>query len=210
MSYKATRNWENANKMIFEGYGEYEIPGIAPVYEVPDSWISFNYARTAKDHSVGVHHFVDDYQFLREWTQPDAYIELFKKFACVTSPDFSTYAGFPVALQIYNHYRKHWIGAYLQYHGVNVIPTISWSTPDSYAWCFDGEPVGSVVAVSSVGVMQNKEYRRRFMQGYNEMLARLQPSKILFYGSVPDDANGNIIRVKPFTETMKERLSDGR
>lgn len=50
MSYKATRNWENANKMVFEGYGEYEIPGIAPVYEVPDSWISFNYARTAKDH----------------------------------------------------------------------------------------------------------------------------------------------------------------
>lgn len=107
MSYKTTRNWENANKMVFEGYGEYEIPEIAPVYDVPDSWISFNYARTAKDHSVGV--------------------------------------------------------------------------------------------------MQNKEYRRRFMQGYNEMLARLQPSKILFYGSVPDDAGGNVIRVKSFTETMRER-----
>ncbi len=37
-------------------------------------------------------------------------------------------------------------------HGVTVIPTVSWSTPDSYPFAFAGIATGSVVAVSTVGV----------------------------------------------------------
>ena len=36
MNYKATRNWENANKMIFEGYGVNVIPTIS--WSTPDSF----------------------------------------------------------------------------------------------------------------------------------------------------------------------------
>ena len=56
---------------------------------------------------------------------------MLREFRYVLSPDFSTYTEFPKAIQIYNHYRKHWVGAYLQEAGVNVIPTISLSTEDS-------------------------------------------------------------------------------
>lgn len=129
---------------------------------------------------------------------------MFRQFTHVMSPDFSTYTDFPKAIQIYNHYRKHWVGAYLQENGVNVIPTISWSTPDSFEWCFDGEPVGGVVAVSSVGAANSKAKKELFLAGYNEMLARLQPEVILFMGKVPEECTGNIVQIKAFTDRFKE------
>ena len=89
-------------------------------------------------------------------------------------------------MQMYNHYRKHWLAAYWQSLGINVIPTIAWSDHDSYKWCFDGEPIGGTVAISSVGCMKNRDANRLFFDGYNEMLKNLKPEKIIFYGNVPD------------------------
>ena len=39
-----------------------------------------------------------------------------------------------------------------------------------------------------------------FRAGYDEMMKRLCPDKIIFYGSVPDDCKGDIIRIKPFSD----------
>ena len=78
----------------------------------------------------------------------ESYVSMLQDFKCVMSPDFSTYTDFPKALQVYNHFRKHWIGTYMQMNGIDVIPTISWSDKESFSWCFDGEPVGGVVAVA--------------------------------------------------------------
>lgn len=58
--------------------------------------------------------FVDDYQFIRLWNDPDRYMPMLQQFRYVLTPDFSLYTDFPKALQIWNHYRKHWIGAYMQ------------------------------------------------------------------------------------------------
>lgn len=61
-----------------------------------------------------VHFFLDDYQFDTLWRNPDRYVDKLSKFRYILTPDFSTYTDFPKVIQIYNHYRKHWIGAYLQ------------------------------------------------------------------------------------------------
>ena len=119
--------------------------------------------------------------------------------------DFSTYTDMPLAMQIYNHYRKHWLAAYWQLHGMTVYPTISWSDERSYDWCLDGEPVGGIVAVSSVGTQQSKESKRLFLRGYEEMMKRLNPSWVIFYGKVPQECDWNIIRVPPFVEQVRER-----
>ena len=171
-------NFENLDHFRFSGVGKYDIPQIEPITVYPTGeFTPMNYANTAKNpEDKIVHCFVDDYQFIRYWNQPDRYIPLLSKFRAVCSPDFSLYTDMPVAMQIYNHYRKHWLAAYWQLHGLTVYPTIAWSTPDSYAWCFDGEPVGGVVAVSSVGTQQNKESKRLFLLGYEEMMKRLEPS----------------------------------
>ena len=203
--YKTQRNYENAQRMLFDGVGQYDIPELEPVQFDNAEFIGFNYARNAKEpENKAVHFFLDDYQFTRVWTEPDRYIPMLQRFKYVLTPDFSLYTDFPKPLQIYNHYRKHWIGAYWQMYGINVIPTICWSDQKSFEWCFDGEPTQSVVAVSSVGTQNNKEKKRCFLDGYHEMVERLQPTQIIFYGRVPDECKKNIIHIKQFSEKWHE------
>lgn len=203
--YKQQRNYENLNKGIFEGAGTYDIPRLIPENTKVDSFVGFNYAKSCEQpNDKGLHFFIDDYQFLRLWNRADKYLELLSKFRCVFTPDFSTYTDFPKVIQIYNHYRKHWLGAYWQSNGITVIPTISWSDRASFEWCFDGEPVGGTVAVSSVGTQIRKESKRLFLEGYNEMLARLNPSLIYFYGTVPEECKGNIVRIAAYQEKFRK------
>lgn len=204
-------NFENLDKFTFHGVEKYDIPQIEPVTEYPHGeFIPMNYAKTAKDPSSKiVHCFVDDYQFTRFWNRHDDYIPMLSRFSAVCSPDFSEYTDMPMAMQIYNHYRKHWLAAYWQLHGITVYPTISWSTPESYERCFDGEPVGGIVAVSSVGTQQNKESKRLFLRGYEEMMKRLSPEWVIFYGKVPEECDWNVIRVKPhYDEIVKRRKAN--
>lgn len=188
-NYRKTQQYENLQKRIFQGISPYGIPVLEPIqYDEKCNFIPFNYAKSCKDKgNKGVHFFIDDYQFNRLWTNIDRYIDMLSQFKYVMTPDFSTYTDFPKAIQIYNHYRKHWVGAYLQEAGIKVIPTISWSTPDSFEWCFDGEPTHSCVAISSLGAANSKEKKKLFLAGYNEMIKRLEPTQIIFYGKVPEE-----------------------
>ena len=210
-NYRNSRNYENLEKRIFNGAGEYDIPQLEPVHFKGDcEFIPFNCAAAEKDRErKGVHFFIDDYQFNRLWTNIDRYVDMLSQFKYIMTPDFSTYTDFPKAIQIYNHYRKHWAGAYLQEAGVWVIPTISWSTPDSFDWCFDGEPKGGCVAVSSVGCMNSQQKKELFLKGYMAMLERLRPESVIFYGSVPKECRGNIVRIKAFQDKFKEAVCDG-
>lgn len=206
--YRQNHSYENCNKVIFDGVGEYDIPNIFPISsEEVDikNCIGFNYAKTCKEpESCGIHFFLDDYQFNRLWNKPDKYLDMLKKFKFVCSPDFSTYVDFPKVIQIYNHYRKHWLAAYWQQNDITVIPTISWSDKSSFEWCFDGEPVGGIVAVSSTGTQMNANARQLFLDGYNEMINRLNPECILFYGIVPEGCVGNIIPITRFSERFNK------
>ena len=210
-NYRSKRNYENLERRMFEGMGKFGIPEIkATQFDENCSFIPFNQAKSEKARDQkGVHFFIDDYQFNRLWNNIDQYIDMLSQFKYVMSPDFSTYSDFPRAIQIYNHYRKHWVGAYLQEAGIKVIPTISWSTPDSFEWCFDGEPMNSAVAVSSVGTQNSKERKKLFLDGYNEMVFRLQPETIIFYGNIPDECKGNIIKIKAFQDKFKEAKCSG-
>lgn len=200
-------NFENLDKFSFSGVGKYEIPQIDPETKYPGGeFVGMNYALTEKfPESKIMHCFVDDYQFIRYWNNPDKYLPVLSKFLAVCSPDFSTYTDMPLAMQIYNHYRKHWLASYWQLNGITVYPTISWSDKSSYDWCFDGEPVGGVVAVSSVGTQKNKESKRLFLLGYEEMMKRLDPAWVIFYGIVPEECDWNVIRVNPEYQKVKER-----
>lgn len=95
-------------------------------------------------------------------------------------------------------------------NGIEVIPTICWSDEESFEWCFDGEPQGGTVAVSSVGTQRNKQSKQLFINGYNEMIKRLQPETVIFYGNVPDECMGNIVRIRAFQDKWKEAKVNGR
>ena len=192
--YKQERNYENLQKAMFPGVGEYDIPALKPVTEINvENWLPFNYARTrAHPEKDGVHFFLDDYQFERVWKSPDKYTHLLSRFAAVCTPDFSPYSDFPKAVQIFNHYKKHWCGAYWQSKGITVIPTITWSSPETLEWAFDGEPVGGIVATSAVGMFDTNEHIYWLLDGYKEMIEWLKPTKILWKGKVPSDLEADV------------------
>lgn len=188
--------YSNLRYAFYEGVGKYQFPEVRPIYEMPkiDNWIGFNYAKTTTKNKekTGVNFYIHDYQFERVWNSPDRYSEVLKQYGAVIGPDFSTYLDFPEAIRIYNTYRNRWLERYWQDKGITVIPDVGWGLKDSYDWCFDGLPEGSIVSVSNIGCMKNKETRQYFMDGYNEMLIRLQPKKVLFYTFAFDDYKGPV------------------
>lgn len=206
MSYTQQRNYDNLQKaMYMPGVGRYNIPAVRPDNPKADNWIGFNYARGCDEPEIhGVHFFVDDYQFERVWQTPDRYLAMLARFQAVCTPDFSTYTDFPMAVQIHNHYRKQWLGAYWQEHGVRVIPTISWSDERSFAWCFDGCPVGGTVAISSQGTQADSQSRALFLLGFDQMIARLQPSAIIFYGYIPEECREFKVDIIPVRQFVRK------
>lgn len=135
----------NCSNQIFQCDGKYGIPIIKPVYEINyiEKWDMFETARSAKVRKntfafadymqdYGVHFFSDDHKFEIVWTQPKKHLDKLRLYGILLSPDFSLYTDFPIAVQIMQHYKKHWVAKFWQDCGFTVIPTISWSTPESY------------------------------------------------------------------------------
>ncbi len=139
-----------------------------------------------------VHFFVDDYRFEKYFKNPSKYIEQLRQYPFVLSPDFSLYGEMPRWLQLNNVAKNRWCGSYWQSEGIKVIPTISWSLPDSYEFCFKGVEKGSIVAVSTIGCAK---YKAIFMAGYNEMLKRLEPEAVICFGKPFKEMSGNIVEV---------------
>lgn len=192
---------ENLKKCNFFGNNKWNIPTLKGIdkFDEKVQFIGFNYAKTCEKQQktdFGVHFFLDDFQFNRLWNRPDKYIPLLSKFKYVLSPDFSMYTDYPKAMQMWKHYQKHWLGAYMELFGIKVIPTVGWSDKDSFKWCFDGEPRNSIVAVSSIGTQKDKESKQLFLEGYNKMLEVLKPTKILFWGNIPNEIDkSNVIHM---------------
>ena len=205
--------FENQERMQFDADNFYGIQSMQPTQTYGDKLLRFCDYGSVKDHSEYICHFYyDDFKFISAWRDPDKYISKLRKFKAVISPDFSLYTDFPRALQILSCYRRQWCGAYWQSLGLDVIPDVVWGDEESFAYCFEGIPKNSVVAVSSVGVSNDREWNgvegERFRAGYNEMLKRLEPTKVIFYGTILDGLDGDIIRVPSFYEQRRKMLNE--
>ena len=190
--------WLNLDIAKYEGAGIYNIPQLDAVEKCDAlNWMGFAYCLAdrkslEKKSKTGVHFFLTDGQFERCWKDPTRYGTMLSAYNCVMSPDFSLYSSFPKAMQIWNHYRKHWIARYWQDMGLTVIPTIAWSDEESFEWCFDGEPKNSIVAVSNIGCVRSLKNHEKFMRGYEEMIKRLEPTLVLCYAHKMYNYPGNI------------------
>ena len=133
-----------------------------------------------------VHFFLDDYRFETVWNRPVKALAALAPYQTLLTPDFSLYRDWPPTLQLWNVYRNRWCGRFWQEEGFTVIPTVSWSTAVSYNFCFLGVPRRSVVAVSAVGVnLEAPLAYRLFVDGFVEMVRRLEPLMVLSYGHLP-------------------------
>ena len=142
--------------------------------------------------SKGVHFFVDDYRFDGIYKMPSRSLAKYSQYAFLLTPDFSTYADMDLWRQLESVAKNRWVGAYWQSNGLTVIPTISWSTPRSFDFCFDGVEQNAIVAVSTLGCRRSK---LQFMRGYDTMLDKLHPETIICFGDPLAEMQGTIITV---------------
>lgn len=178
-------NLDIANKMQSTD-DFWQMPVIENDGYTPKKLIGFNYAKTSKEKGVGIHFFLDDYQFERIWNDPHKYIETLREYDCILSPDFSLYMDMPMPMKIWNTYRSRMIGQFYQSYGIKVIPTISWAEEATFKFAFSGIPKGSIVAISTIGVKEDEEALKIWKNGVSEMIKSIKPSKILVYGGKLD------------------------
>lgn len=207
--------FENQEIMQFQILNYYGIPEIQPTQTTGNKFLRFMDWKEIEDYENYIAHFYyDDYKFMSAWREPYKFVDRLKKFKAVIAPDFSLYTDFPRALQILSCYRRNWCAAYWQSLGIDVIPDVVWGDKESYDFCFEGIPKRSTVAVSSVGVKRDKQWNNRenslFVSGYNEMMNRLEPTAILYYGDMIDGLEGNIICVPSFYKQKREQLNERR
>lgn len=200
----------------FEKAGEFEVPVMKSVQLDLSKvdLIGFNYCTQAQfkdvaNNNVGkkyfVHTFLPDTYIERIWKNPNYYLSVFRRFAGIVQPDFSEYTQMPKAMKVFQHYRRQWVGAWMQMNGVVVIPAPCWSDEESFEYCFDGMPKNSCLCISSVGCLRSVESRKLFLAGLQKCIKVLEPSQLLWYGAISDECLkilGNI--------PMKQILSEQR
>lgn len=205
--------FENQEKMQFASANYYGIPDMQPTNTVGNKFLRFADWKDIENYDEYIAHFYyDDYKFMQAWRNPDKYIDRLSKFKAIISPDFSLYTDFPRALQILSCYRRQWCGAYWQSLGLDVIPDVVWGDEESFSYCFEGIPKGGTVAVSSVGVTRDGDWNGKngsmFKAGYDEMMRRIQPTTVLYYGDLIDGLEGNIIRIPSFYAEKRAYLNE--
>ena len=181
----------NLKKANFYANNEWGIPLIkkqlVSPYAIPDL-VPF---KISKDYNSFCHFYIEDYEFERVWTTPDKYVDVIRRFKGAISPDFSLYTNWPKAVNLWQLFRSHWLGAYWQLLGITVIPNVTWTDEESFDWCFSGIEKGSTVCVSTVGSALNIPHERKgFMLGFNAMLDIVKPEKVMAHGT-PNKALGD-------------------
>lgn len=85
--------------------GDHQMPRVSSYLgDLPKELISFNRARALKNGAdAGVHFYIRDVFFECFWNCPQRYLEMFKKFSCVISTDFSVYANMTFAEVLWTH-----------------------------------------------------------------------------------------------------------
>ena len=208
---EANRTNNTYNLELFDEFncdGKYQIPIINNDNYIPSNLIGFNYAMTHKNKQNGIHFYLDDYQFERIWNSPTEYIDILSKYECILSPDFSLYMDMPIAMKIWNVYRSRLIGQYYQSCGIKVIPTISWAEEETFEFCFDGIPKGSIVSISTIGVKRDTEALNIWKKGMDAMIKKIKPSTILVYGG-KIDYDYKDINVIYYDTNISKRLNKG-
>lgn len=197
-------SWDKLNmSYLYDAKSKYGIPDLkAPTKEElpepPTCLIPYNLrVRSEIGYSdAAMHFFLDDYRFEFVWSNPNQAWERIAKAWLAITPDFSLYADFPMVAQIWNTYRNRWCGAFWQSKGTIVVPSVAWSVPESYEFCFDGIESGSPVAISVMGIRWDAETLKRFEHGFDAMMERIQPRFVICYGKMKEE----LVKRHPDTE----------
>ena len=178
--------------------GKYKFPQLLPQKNIPSSMpLPINYMLSQKLlEDKWFHCFVHDYRFERFWNNFDKYIPYFEKIKGVIATDFSLYRNYDENMQIWNCRRNRSITYAIQKINPNVIPTAGFGGENTWSWCFDGLPKNSTVAITTNGVLSDREARRLFVGGVDALVKTVHPYAIVICGNYPKWLNTKYPNIK--------------
>lgn len=198
---------------------KWEIPFIKnEEIDIPKDIIPFDKIKkisNKNEENVYIHFYMHDVTFRQVITNTKKYLDRFRKYGGVISPDCSLYIDMPLCLQMANTYMNRAIGVYLQNNGIKVIPNVRWGDERTYEFAFDGLETNGIYAISTWGCIGTNEDKNRFKEGIREMIKRLNPNKILVHGNMPDYIFGEFkgrvefINYESWTSRVKKGKADG-
>lgn len=190
--YKTSEKWKKKSgdtnalntDWLFETDNEYGFPVVrsSPNFSAVDL-LPFHMAKSLlkDDLNKAVHFFIDDYKFEQIWRTPFKYVPMFLKYGNIVSPDFSVWSVQPYTLNLFNMYRSRWCARFYQEMGVNVLIDVRWADKSTWNYCFSGIEKHTPVILNTVGT-KLRANRQMFIDGFYEMLKRIEPSKLYVYG----------------------------
>lgn len=174
---------------LYPSDNAFDIPDLSPQPEnlwPTDDLFALRYRQPIRTQRPLLLHFhTYDYRFENVWNEPARGVRATNReqiwAAC--TPDFSLWLEYPLAMQIWNTYRNRWSGCHWQQRGVTVVPSVNWSHPDSYDFCFLGIPKHQIITLRTYKDLSPVE-RAFFEAGYAEMVKQLEPRCILWFGHI--------------------------
>ena len=190
----------NAFMVENASFSDHDIP-LCPTTatKIPEKLIGYDEAKTIHKKMLRdkrpnyhinafVHFYIDDSKFDGKrtsfWLHPEKTLEVISHFDGIIAPDPSTYADFPDPLKRWNYYRMNAFGFWVGSQGLEVISNCRWNTPDTWEYCFDGNPHNSMLCVGTVA--SNLKYKANyepFAEGLIKMVEVLNPHTLIIYGS---------------------------
>ena len=152
---------------------------------VPDYLICFDQlSRITDSDQTALHFFAQDRKFQSALIHPEKYVEKFSRYKAVLTPDVTLSLDMPPSVRIQNIRASRQAGAVWESRGLNVIPSVRWTSRADYDIAFSGIPLGSIVAVGTYGAIRDRILRKSLFEGLEELVNRLKPSCLLIYGSL--------------------------
>lgn len=192
MALSATqrKKMEHNNMHLTEGMTTTDINGF-PVLQpylgdIDYDFVPFSERNRVNPREFGIHFFEDDYKFrAATWDRLDQTIYKLRNFRSITCPDHSLYIEEDMYsfLNKQSIYRSRFAGACCQLRGYDVIPTASWGGADSFEYCFEGLPIGSIIALCGIGIDSCRLSLELWEYGVRELEARLSPKALFICGN---------------------------
>ena len=157
-------NSELVETAFFDGV--LEIPKLEKPKEIilPECLIPFTKRNSSTDFSETLAFYEQDVRFSGILQNPEAYIDDFRRFRGIVSPDFSLYRDMPLQAQMNNVYRNRALGCFFQRHGIYVIPNVRWGDERSYTtavlpecFAFLGVPKHNIVSIGTYGCIRGRK-----------------------------------------------------
>lgn len=198
-----------------------ELPYISK-YSGPAPTSLLNYVqKTNKPEKFFVHFYLYDYYFdnsnsiwhgiSKDDSRKATFLDRLKKYNGVITPDYSIYKDMPLIMQLWNIYRTRAMYVWLVSNNLNVILNVRWGDYRTYKYAFSGIEKHSTLSVGSHGLIQDRDDRHDFMNGFKEMIRRLEPDCLVIYGPVTSDMKNVCdsygVKILPFECEIKSAHS---